>query len=523
MKQLKFLLAFAAATITLCGCGGGSNNATGAGTTGRMSLSVVWPKQTRLIPIASRSIRAVVTSGSQTLATKLIVGSDGPPSSPQVITFDNLQPGTVTLTATAFPETNGTGVAQATGAQSVSIISGQTSSVTVTMASTIDHVTIKPANPTVAVGPSFTLTMTAFDAAGSIVLAPLTASFVSANTANVSETAGGDPATFQGLKVGTSLITVTETESGKTASTTATVSASGGQIVAWGDDSSDEVSRVPTGTGFVSISAGGTSAYALSTNGTISAWGSNIDEQLDVTGSGFLEVAGCTDAVLLLAANGGIVTRGLDDNGLVSNPPQGTGFTAIACGSTGSTGYVLKPNGSIIAWGDNQAGQVTNAPTGTGFTAVSGGFQFAIALASNGSIVAWGSNSNGQVSSVPTGTGFIAIAAGGTSGYALKANGSIVAWGNDSSGQVSKTPTASGFTAIAGGFINGYALTASGGIVAWGDNSAGQVTNAPKGTGFTDIAGGELTGFAIQGPTKSARLPIPAAARASYVALNIVR
>ena len=140
----------AAIAVLLMGCGAGSSlDSAGGGSptppaNGRLTLNVVWPNPTRLIPLFSNSIRAVVTSGSQTLGSQLIVGGDGAPSNPSTVTFDNLPAGTVTLTATAYPRQDGSGVAQATGAQSVTIVSGQTAAVSVTMASTIDHVAITP-------------------------------------------------------------------------------------------------------------------------------------------------------------------------------------------------------------------------------------------------------------------------------------------------------------------------------------------------------------------------------------------
>jgi len=113
-----------------------------------------------LIPVASNSILAVVTSGGQTVGSQLITGEDGTPSNPSTVTFNNLTPGSVTLTATAYPTQQGTGVAQATGSQSVTIVSNKTATATVTMASTIDHVTITPANPFVPSGNSLGVTDT---------------------------------------------------------------------------------------------------------------------------------------------------------------------------------------------------------------------------------------------------------------------------------------------------------------------------------------------------------------------------
>src|SRR5258708_2966314 len=110
--------------LASCGGSGGSGGSDSSRAAGKLSLTVKWPTRSRLIPPASNSIKAVVTVGSSIIGTHLFVGSDGPPSSPQVFTFTNLPAGTVTLTATAFPTTTGTGVAQATGSVPASIVSG---------------------------------------------------------------------------------------------------------------------------------------------------------------------------------------------------------------------------------------------------------------------------------------------------------------------------------------------------------------------------------------------------------------
>ncbi len=219
MKSIMRILSVAAVASLLVGCGGGGGNS--AARTGKLSLKVIWPKRTKLIPARSNSIRAVVTGGAQTLGSQLIVGSDGPLNDPSIVTFNNLPVGAVTLTATAFPQTDGTGVAQATGAVPASIVAGQTTQVTVTMASTIDHLTISPANPTINVGASQQLIMTAFNLQNEVVLtAPSKVSWNSGTPAKATVTNAGN---VTGVAAGTSLTTVSESESGKSANTTVTV------------------------------------------------------------------------------------------------------------------------------------------------------------------------------------------------------------------------------------------------------------------------------------------------------------
>jgi len=202
----------------LTGCGGGSSAV--ATTPGRFAVTVNWPAPSRLIPAASGSIDAVLSSGGTTLGHKLLVKPTAAPWTTTVI-FDNLKPGTVTLATTAYPNADGTGVAQAKGTMNATIKSGAQTSATVDMNATIDHLAVTPASPTVAVGASTQLTATAFDAAGGIVLTSAqNLSWSSAQSGNATITTSGN---VTGVAAGTSLITVTEAETGKSATTTVTV------------------------------------------------------------------------------------------------------------------------------------------------------------------------------------------------------------------------------------------------------------------------------------------------------------
>src|SRR6266852_3679710 len=102
------------------GCGGGS---TSQANTGRATLTIIWPDRSRLIPLASNSIQVVFSRGAQTIDSKII---PRPSSGNQTqTTFTNLKTGNLMLAATAFPNSDATGVAQATGTTSVTILSGQ--------------------------------------------------------------------------------------------------------------------------------------------------------------------------------------------------------------------------------------------------------------------------------------------------------------------------------------------------------------------------------------------------------------
>jgi 6-phosphogluconolactonase (cycloisomerase 2 family) len=207
--RIRHLLATLLAASFLNGCGGGSNG----GQAGRLSLTVHWPQPSRLIPVASNSIKAVLTRGTTTLGTRTLVR---PQEGTWVttVTFEDLEAGPVALIATAFPNADGTGTAQATGSAPTTIIAEQTANVTVTMASTIATIEITPPNPTVVVGQTVQLTATPKDSAGNVVLvAPGNLQWNSATTANATVNASG---LVTGVAAGTSQITAQETEAGVT-------------------------------------------------------------------------------------------------------------------------------------------------------------------------------------------------------------------------------------------------------------------------------------------------------------------
>jgi outer membrane protein assembly factor BamB len=220
--RIAVLIPLAILALTLANCGGGS----GGTPHGRFLLTVKWPEpNTRLIPVASTSIRAVLTRGDTTLGQQLLARPAQAPWT-TTVAFNDVTPGAVTLTATAFPQPDGTGVAQARGSAPATIVGGQTAAVTVTMASTIDHVTITPDNPTIDVAATKQLAMTAYDAQDNVVLvAPGNVSWQSASQDKVTVNAAG---LTTGVAVGSSQVTVTESESSKSDSTTVTVASGNG-------------------------------------------------------------------------------------------------------------------------------------------------------------------------------------------------------------------------------------------------------------------------------------------------------
>jgi hypothetical protein len=202
----------ATALFAIAGCGGGGiESHSGAG---RAVLTVIWPDQTRLLPAASNSIKVTFVRATEVVATRVLAR---PASGNQTsASFDNLKVGELTLTATALPNANGTGIAQAQGSTPVTIIDGQTTNVSVTMNSTIDHLEVTAPNTTVNLGGTLPLTVTARDGVGNVVL--LSPGKLQWSTSNPTVASVNSTGLATGIAIGAAQITVTDTESGKSAS-----------------------------------------------------------------------------------------------------------------------------------------------------------------------------------------------------------------------------------------------------------------------------------------------------------------
>ena len=208
----------AALLVAMAGCGG-----FGAGPepSGSASFRVDWPERSRLIPVTCDSIKVTVRNGativvSRVLARPAIGGSSS-------TAFNGLAAGDLTVEAVAYPSTDGTGTAQAQAAAPLRITGGQTTPITVTMASTITTIEITPSNPTIGAGEQVALRATARDSANRVVLTThLTMQWTSLNTGVATVDAGGNATA---AAAGTAQLRVTDSESGVAATTTLTVSA----------------------------------------------------------------------------------------------------------------------------------------------------------------------------------------------------------------------------------------------------------------------------------------------------------
>jgi hypothetical protein len=140
------------------------------------------------------------------------------------VEFDKLPPGILTAVVEAYPTEDGTGVPQARASVAVTIEAGKTTSMTVTMESTIDHLEVSPSDPSLPVGDNLSLTATAKDADGNVVL--ISSDNLQWNSSDEAVVTVDTSGTLTGIAEGTAEITVEETESGKSTTVTATVTLS---------------------------------------------------------------------------------------------------------------------------------------------------------------------------------------------------------------------------------------------------------------------------------------------------------
>ena len=250
-------------------------------------------------------------------------------------------------------------------------------------------------------------------------------------------------------------VTVTQVSAGADFSLWRT---SGGNVLAQGANNvgqagNNSFTTPVTSPSFVRVSGGGNLAnitavstlnqhsLALTTGGTVQAWGLNDKGQI-----GNNTQTNQSAAVTVLKSD--------------LNPL--TGVTMVSAGGQHS---LAASGGNAYGWGQNDSGQVGNGTNTTTLTAVlvqtvngpltdvaavAAGFNHSLALTTTGQVYSWGDNANGQLgvnsnanSSVAalvggalTGKTVVKIAAGFNHSLALTSDGQLYAWGLNTSGQL---------------------------------------------------------------------------------------
>ena len=296
---------------------------------------------------------------------------------------------------------------------------------------------------------------------------------------------------------------------------------SGGTVEAWGEDQEGQLgighagpySDVPVAvaglSGVTSIASGYGTVYALKSDGTVWAWGSNRE---GVLGTGSASAYSAT-------------------------PVQISGLHQVVAvgGSPSFDGYAVEKDGTVWAWGNNSLGALGNGTAGspeysdtpvevssiTNAITVQGTGGAAYALLSNGHVDSWGDNSGGQLGigsdgaccnsyvpvEVPSLTEITAIAAGNDNGYALVRNGTVWAWGDSGYGLLGNGtiggPLADSPVLVGLKDVTGIAATSHGSFAIAGSGSSTPPSSPPP----VGSSGGGSNGSGAGAPTNGTSPP----------------
>jgi alpha-tubulin suppressor-like RCC1 family protein len=256
------------------------------------------------------------------------------------------------------------------------------------------------------------------------------------------------------------------------------------------------LAALPPGTRITQVAPGCDHTLALTSAGTVLAWGQNFSGEL---GNGTVGGFSATPQPVRF--------------------PDGTGrIRSVSAGCSFS--IAVTTDGKLLTWGINGHGQLGNGKPGPGspvplvvafpggFTvrSAAAGFEHALAVGTNGQVEAWGDNSSGELGNgstgtvaqpaalrvavqLPPGTRVSSAAAGVFTSFAVTTRGGMLSWGSDTDGDLG-IRTVSGTFPLpqhvllpplvqARGVFTGcnhtVALTTTGSVLAWGDNGSGQI------------------------------------------------
>ena len=316
-----------------------------------------------------------------------------------------------------------------------------------------------------------------------------------------------------------------------------------GSLWAWGLGSSGQLGQganltsrsspvqVGSDNDWASVTAGSGTVVARKLDGSVWAWGSNVDGQMAdgtltnqllpkrlVAGEDWLDVGVGRYHTAVLTADGQALVAGemvgfsgASPRVLTRLPNSATDWVKVS--GNGSHFLALNQAGELWGWGNNSNGQLASgnavsrwqmARLGgtTTYQEMAGGSHnffsnssFAIRL--DGSLFGAGNNVSNQLGDGTTSTrtswvtigaghSWSKVAAGTNHTLAINSNGSLWAWGFNSSGQVGDGTTvqrslpvaigsATDWTELAAGFNHSLAIKADGSLWAWGLNSSSQL------------------------------------------------
>jgi hypothetical protein len=209
-----------------------------------------------------------------------------------------------------------------------------------------------------------------------------------------------------------------------------------GQVIVWGSNNSYGQNNVPaSATNVIALAGGDLHVLALTTNGTVVAWGYNNAGQTNLPAdlTNAVSIAAGSYHSLALRSDGTITAKGVfyGTSSEIIVPAEATNIFALALGPGAQHVLVLRSDGTVVDWGVSGKPLLQVIPPSVkNIVSVASGAFHALALRSDGKVVAWGYNDHGVLNVPTSATNIVAIATGWNADVALRADGTILAWGD---------------------------------------------------------------------------------------------
>ena len=281
------------------------------------------------------------------------------------------------------------------------------------------------------------------------------------------------------------------------------------------------------------ISAGAEHSAAITANGQLLAWGSNVHGQLGIgigTTMKSLSPQHVMDDVvavsagyyhtMAITADGNLWAWGFNHYGQLGDNtiehcyrPVNVLDNVIAVSAGQFHTIALTAGGVLYAWGDNDYGQIGDgtfqplrypAAIMHNVKAIAAGCDDSAAITTDGGLFVWGNvydtsyNGNVIIKDQPVPKRIMDNAADVSLGeghaLAICSDGSLWAWGENGNGQLGcdsdiylLTPMRimDDVVAVSAGAMHSMAITANGDLLAWGNNKSGQLGTEKKGFEYT--------------------------------------